>query len=276
MPSTSKSASVLAERRHPRLAVAGVGRADALPAVGRRARLAVRADRRGVGVVLEVGRVVHRVELGEDLRPLPLEQRDGLAGEPAGADPDGVDAVVGQRLAPVEDLLRHAAVDARTSTGRPSPASSAPPSFIRHSPTAATATMHHGPDILALGPPSRPPRSSRPSQPASIARAIRASEPGATQHQSSRFESPSSKCCPSGYTRPGLAVAQRHDERVGAGRWASSWYSTYDSPGRSRAGPSEVQHGHVDRVPGVGPRPPGQAQRGQARPNGFGSVSSRS
>src|SRR6185437_3651622 len=86
----------LAERSRPGLPVARVGRADALPAVGRWAGLAVGTYGYGVGVVPEVGLVVHRVELGEDLRPLPFQPRHAIVGQSAGADPDGIDAIVGQ------------------------------------------------------------------------------------------------------------------------------------------------------------------------------------
>ena len=97
---------------HACLPVAGMGRADSLPALGRRARLAVRANGCRVGVVLEVRGVVHRVELGEDLAPCRLSQSDARGIEPARADPDGIDAIVGQALVSVEDLGRHASVNA--------------------------------------------------------------------------------------------------------------------------------------------------------------------
>ena len=67
---------------------------------------------RRVGVVLQVVGDVQRVELGEHLDALGAQQRQPLGREAAGAQPDGVDAELAQARARVENLLRHAAVDA--------------------------------------------------------------------------------------------------------------------------------------------------------------------
>ena len=142
-----------------------------------------------------------------------------FAGEPAGADPDGVDAVVGQRLAPVEDLRRHAAVDAPDLDRGPAPASSsAPPARIRDNPTAAKATSTTAPTFLALT--ARHPNllahlGSRSA--ASIARAIRARSRGRPSTSRPGSSRPPRSAGPSGRSPSRPAVAHRHDERVGAG-----------------------------------------------------------
>jgi hypothetical protein len=69
-----------------------MGRADALPAVGRRRDLAVRADWRGVGVIFQAAGDMERVELGEDARALLVKGFDLRGVELVGTDPDGIDA----------------------------------------------------------------------------------------------------------------------------------------------------------------------------------------
>ena len=54
---------------HAILAIAGMKRTHSLPAVRRRRRLAIRADRRGIGMFLQIRRRVQRVELGKNLQP---------------------------------------------------------------------------------------------------------------------------------------------------------------------------------------------------------------
>src|SRR5690349_24393760 len=81
------------EIRHAVLAITRVERADTLPAFRRRRRLAVRSNRRGVGMVLEERRVVHRVELGEHLQPELVAAVDLLLTESARTDPHRVAAI---------------------------------------------------------------------------------------------------------------------------------------------------------------------------------------
>ena len=70
---------------HPGFAVAGMRRADSLPAVRRRADFAVAADGRRVGMVLQVAGNVHRVEFGEEPHALLSEQGNLLCRQAAGA-----------------------------------------------------------------------------------------------------------------------------------------------------------------------------------------------
>ncbi len=97
---------------HPILAVARMRWTKALPAVGRRADLAVHADRRCVRVLLQVAGLVHRVELSKHLGALLLLQRQPLARDAAGAEEYRVDAIILQGPAPVEQLRRHSAINA--------------------------------------------------------------------------------------------------------------------------------------------------------------------
>ena len=84
----------------------------------------------------------------------------------------------------------------RTSTGCPAPASSSgdgPP--VQGQPDGRDDDEVHGPDVPRLS--ARHPNllaHPGPRSAAAIARAISASEPGATQHQSSRLLSLSAKC----------------------------------------------------------------------------------
>src|SRR4051812_4279642 len=75
--------------------IAGVERADALPAAGRWRWLAVGANRRGVGVVFEILSEVQRVELGKDLYAELVIPLDLLSRQTSRPDPNRVDPVIG-------------------------------------------------------------------------------------------------------------------------------------------------------------------------------------
>ena len=109
----------LSERHHPAAAVAIVRGADALPAIRRRRDPAVGADGRGVGVVLHVVSDVQSVELREHADTLGAQQRHALGRDAAQSDPDGVHAELLEAPARVQNLLRHAAVDAADGDVRP-------------------------------------------------------------------------------------------------------------------------------------------------------------
>ncbi len=101
-----------AKRPHPLGAVAVVGRADALPAVGRGRHPPVGADRRGVRMGLQVPGHVQGVELRVRLHLLRPQPGQPLCGVAARAKPDRIDAEFPQASPAVDDLLRNAAVDA--------------------------------------------------------------------------------------------------------------------------------------------------------------------
>src|SRR5262249_46054370 len=90
--------------------IAGMRGTDALPAIRRWANVSIRANRSGVGMRLQKAGVVHRIELGKDLRALAFEQAHALGSEATGTHPDPVPTVVAERLSLREPFVRNAAV----------------------------------------------------------------------------------------------------------------------------------------------------------------------
>jgi hypothetical protein len=84
----------LPERVDAETAVAVVRRADALPPVRWLRHTAIRADRRRVGMLLQVLRDVKRIELGIHLDSFRPQARQPLRCEASGSQPDGVDAEI--------------------------------------------------------------------------------------------------------------------------------------------------------------------------------------
>src|SRR5262245_2615647 len=103
---------------HAISAVGSMERANSLPAAGRRRWLAVGTDRRGIGIVLQELRHVHRVEFGEHLQAQFVIAIDLLRREASRTDPDGVDSKISRRLAVIEDLARISAIDATDGNPR--------------------------------------------------------------------------------------------------------------------------------------------------------------
>src|SRR5579871_836286 len=99
------------KRLHTVASVSRMGRADALPAVRWRADLPIRSDRRCLRALLQVVGKVHRIEFGEHLRALGVQQRHPIRAQAARADPYRVDSIIGQRTSLVEPFGRDSAVD---------------------------------------------------------------------------------------------------------------------------------------------------------------------
>src|SRR5579862_7285388 len=87
-------------------------RAGALPAVGRRADLAVRSYGSGIRMGRNVAGLMQRIELGKDLRARALQQGDPPGAQAARADPDAIDAVVGEGATGFKPVGRNPSIEA--------------------------------------------------------------------------------------------------------------------------------------------------------------------
>ena len=96
---------------HTKSAVARMRRADALPTFWWGADLPVDTDRRRIGMVLHVVGDMHRVELGEYLYALFLEQGEPFCVKAAGSHEDGVHTVI-LKLAVLHQFDRNTTINA--------------------------------------------------------------------------------------------------------------------------------------------------------------------